>query len=94
MAGKRLAAAHARISEHPDVAWWLEYFTSIAASDFLMGRTPRDAAHANWRPTIDWALTPSSVVKVQSGNYSNRKLATLADARSAEIEAWLNREAS
>lgn len=37
--------------------WLGGYFAQAAGNDFLMGRTPRGAEHANWRCDIDFLMT-------------------------------------
>lgn len=37
--------------------WIREYFTRARDNDFIMGRTPRDPAHKNWRPDIEYLLS-------------------------------------
>lgn len=87
LGGARRSAALARLKEHPDAAWWTAYFGRVLQSDFLCGRLPRSAEHANWRPSFDWALKPANLDKVQGGNYDNRKANTPVDARQAARKA-------
>lgn len=37
--------------------WFREYFGRARENDFLMGRTPRNEKHANWRCDLDFLLT-------------------------------------
>lgn len=37
--------------------WFKRYFERARANDFLMGKTPRSGAHANWRCDLDFLLT-------------------------------------
>lgn len=37
--------------------WLAGYFAQASGNDFLMGRTPRGAEHANWRCDIDFLMT-------------------------------------
>lgn len=46
------------------VEWFRGYFGRVRANDFLMGRTPRSAEHANWRPDIDYLLTDKGLKQV------------------------------
>lgn len=93
VAGARLSTVRARLAEHPDLEWWTTYFARIFASDFLLGRSPRDAEHANWRPDFDWALKPGIVAKVLEGKYDNRagpsKLTPATQRTLAGVDEWL-----
>jgi hypothetical protein len=71
----RKAALEARIRERctdgkpaDTVAYWEEFFASVAASDFLCGRT-KDPFSGT---CIDWLLGPKNFLKVIEKNYSNR----------------------
>ena len=44
--------------------WFRQYFGRVRANDFLMGRTPRSADHANWRPDIDYLMTDRGLKQV------------------------------
>jgi hypothetical protein len=72
----RTKAIRLACQEHPTISWWGEYFVRIMASDFLTGRAPRDPAHANWRPDLDWALKSATIAKVCEGKYDNRENGT------------------
>lgn len=37
--------------------WFRAYFERARENDFLMGKTPRTGAHANWRCDLDFLLT-------------------------------------
>lgn len=70
----RRAALDARIKERCDdgkpadsVAYWESFFTSVAASDFLCGRTKEP-----FTASIDWLLGPKNFLKVIEDNYRNR----------------------
>ena len=39
------------------MGWIRDYFARAAMNDFVMGRTPRSAQHANWRCDLDFLLT-------------------------------------
>jgi hypothetical protein len=69
------AAIRPALKEHPDEAWWAQYFGRIWASDFLVGRTPRDEKHKSWRPDLGWALKPGTIAKVLDGKYDNARAA-------------------
>lgn len=47
---------------------WLDgYFVRASQNDFLMGRTPRSAEHANWRCDLDFLLTDRGMKHVIEG---------------------------
>jgi DNA-binding PadR family transcriptional regulator len=53
---------------HQDLDFWRDFFESVRASDFLMGKTQgRDGKP--FRCSFDWLLCPSNFVKVVEGNY-------------------------
>ena len=53
---------------HQDLDFWRDFFESVRASDFLMGKTKgRDGQP--FRCSFDWLLCPSNFVKVVEGNY-------------------------
>lgn len=47
------------------------FFSCISRSDFLMGRTNRQGAHASWKPTFDWLLQQRNYTKILEGAYRN-----------------------
>ncbi len=46
------------------MGWIRAYFAQAAMNDFVMGRTPRSAQHANWRCDIDFLLTKAGLKQV------------------------------
>lgn len=46
------------------MTWIRDYFARAAMNDFVMGRTPRSAQHANWRCDIDFLLTKAGLKQV------------------------------
>jgi uncharacterized protein YdaU (DUF1376 family) len=58
------------------VRYWEEFFESVAASDFLCGRTRDQFAGTS----IDWLLGPKNFPKVIEGNYQNRQATNGAQA--------------
>jgi hypothetical protein len=44
--------------------WFREYFARAAENDFLTGRTPRSAEHANWKCDLDFLLTDKGMKQV------------------------------
>ena len=67
---------------------WQDYFSLVAASDFLMGRDGR------WPNCgFDWLIGPKNMLKVLEGNYANRLPAERAQAeeKEAAIRAWEER---
>lgn len=57
--GTRRAETHQQ-----GMAWFASYFKRVLDNDFLMGRTPRNDAHKNWRPDFDYLLTSSGMKQV------------------------------
>lgn len=49
-----------------------EVFQAVEASDFLSGRS------GAWKASFDWVLKPANWLKIQEGNYANKKGANLA----------------
>lgn len=66
---------------------WQDYFSLVAASDFLMGRDGR------WPNCgFDWLIGPKNMLKVLEGNYANRSTASQAQQeKEAAIRAWEER---
>jgi hypothetical protein len=71
---KRRKALNARISERlkdgkpaDTIAYWHEFFDTVAASDHLNGRGKSD-----WRANLEWLLQKSNFLKVIEGSYQNR----------------------
>lgn len=54
---------------HRDLGFWREYFESVKASPFLMGKVPGRNGGKPFRATFDWLIAPSNFVKVVEGNY-------------------------
>ncbi len=46
------------------LAWARDYFERARGNDFLMGRGPRSAEHANWRPSFEYLLSAKGMQKV------------------------------
>lgn len=44
--------------------WFKAYFERARENDFLMGKTPRSGAHANWRCDLDFLLTDKGMKHV------------------------------
>ena len=57
---------HSRRAETPEqaVEWFRSYFERATENDFLMGRTPRAGAHADWQCDIDFLLTDRGMKQV------------------------------
>jgi hypothetical protein len=51
--------------------WFRGYFEQARDNAFLMGRTPRTDAHANWRPDIDYLMTERGMRMVIERTYLN-----------------------
>lgn len=46
------------------MTWLGGYFDRASENDFLMGRTPRNPQHANWRCDLDYLLTDRGMKQV------------------------------
>ncbi len=57
---------HSRRAETSEqaIAWFRSYFERATDNDFLMGRTPRAGAHADWQCDIDFLLTDRGMKQV------------------------------
>lgn len=58
-----------RLREHPEPAWWNDFFKQVGASDFLTGRT--NGTRGTFQASLDWILKPANLDKLQAGNYDN-----------------------
>lgn len=54
---------------HQCIEFWADYFTTVKASAFLMGRAEGKNGSKPFRATFDWLIAPSNFVKVVEGNY-------------------------
>ena len=54
---------------HRDMAFWREFFETVKASDFLMGKVEGRFNTKPFRATFDWLIAPRNFVKVVEGNY-------------------------
>ncbi|WP_426160167.1 replication protein [Pseudomonas sp. TSRC2-2] len=54
---------------HRDLAFWREYFESVKASNFLMGKVEGRFGTKPFRASFDWLIAPRNFVKVVEGNY-------------------------
>lgn len=46
---------------------WEQFFTIVAQSDFLSGKSGK------WKASFDWILKSANTVKILEGNYNNKK---------------------
>lgn len=76
---KQLARSFAT-NFNSDLETWEKYCNTIALCDFLMGGGER-----GWKATLDWAIEPKNIRKVQGGNFSNSEGAHLVSF-DAEID--------
>lgn len=66
--GARPALLRSRWREHPDLDWWRGYFTYVAESAFLTGRT----GTKDRRPflaDLEWLIRPANFGRVHEGKY-------------------------
>ncbi|GEM_PF-1498293 len=61
-----------RWREHPDLDWWVKYFQSVAASDFLTGKVQSNDNRAPFVADFHWLIRPSNMEKIINGRYINR----------------------
>lgn len=54
---------------HRDLGFWREYFQTVKASPFLMGKVPGRNGGKPFRASFDWLICPSNFAKVVEGNY-------------------------
>jgi len=66
---KQLRARWTQSDVHQSLDFWVEYFGTIAQSDFLMGRSTGKPGSTPFRASFDWLIAPSNFVKVVEGNY-------------------------
>jgi hypothetical protein len=52
---------------HPGRGWWDHLFVTVQRSDFLCGRS------TDFSASLDWALGPKNLEKIENGNYDNRE---------------------
>ena len=55
---------------HQDLQFWVDYFTHVRNSQFLMGKASGRDGGKPFRATFDWLIAPSNFVKVIEGNYN------------------------
>ena len=67
LSSKRKMALHARFESKFRPADFIEVFKKAEASDFLSGRNTK------WKANFDWLINENNMLKVQEGNYDNRK---------------------
>lgn len=55
-----------RRAETPEQAmeWFRNYFQRARENDFLMGASPRDEKHKNWRPDIEFLMKSQGLKQV------------------------------
>jgi hypothetical protein len=71
LSDKRKKLIKARWREQlPDLNSWKEYFSRIAESDFLMGRTTGKTGKP-FLCSLDWILNQSNCIKILECTYSN-----------------------
>lgn len=68
----RDVCADGKLDKAGGIEWFVWFFTRVAASDFLMGRTAGKSGQL-WRADFDFLITPSKFVKVVEGRYHQEK---------------------
>lgn len=64
LSSKKAGGAKRASNADEALKWFRDYFDRAAGNDFLMGRTPRSAEHANWRCDLDFLLTEKGMKQV------------------------------
>ncbi len=68
---KKTLQARWRESEvHRDLSFWADYFASVKASRFLMGKAQGKNGDDPFRASFDWLIAQRNFVKVVEGNYN------------------------
>jgi hypothetical protein len=57
------------LKEWDGLRGWRDVLAKAEASDFLSGRTPRSAEHANWRVDLDFLLNAKKFRRMAEGGY-------------------------
>lgn len=55
---------------HRDLDFWRDYFQSVKASAFLIGKVPGRNGAKPFQANFDWLICPRNFVKVVEGNYA------------------------
>lgn len=71
----QMAKDKAWASTEDGAAWFLKFFETVAASDFLMGRGERKSGHEGWRCDFDFLMSTKGFIGVIEGKYANREAA-------------------
>ena len=56
------------------LAWWEKFFTYVAESDFLTGKTGT-TGRPPFEVDLEWIVTPANLVKIIEGKYHEREAA-------------------
>jgi len=67
-----MAKAKGWKTEAEGLAWFRKFFETVAASDFLMGRTAPRPGYENKQFNIDFLIKPAGFTGVIEGKYTNR----------------------
>lgn len=62
---ERARKAKARLTSHPDLAYWGEVIDKVLESPFCLGESER-----GWKASFDWLIRPNTHLKVMEGSYS------------------------
>lgn len=55
--------------DHKNIDWWINYFTIIKRSDFLMGRVQSSNNHT-WTCDFDFIINMNNFIKIIEGKYN------------------------
>lgn len=64
----RAALLRQRWREHPDLDWWRGYFSYVAESSFLTGRT-HGKDRRPFLADLEWLIRPAQYARVHEGKY-------------------------
>lgn len=65
--------------DRQNLEWWKSYFTHVAASDFLMGKTGGSNGRKPFQANLEWLIRPQNMAKVVEGNYHDRAGKTMEE---------------
>ena len=67
---KALRARWCEDKDRQSIEWWRDFFTGVAASNFLTGKV-NGSKGSSFVANLSWLVKPTSMEKVLNGNYSN-----------------------
>jgi len=55
--------------ERQDIAWWRKFFSYVAKSDYLTGKTDNHPGKPPYTADLEWIVRPNNFVKIYEGKY-------------------------